>query len=157
MLFPENPARKPQLWTELKAQLAEHPVCLLVANGTGNPTAKASLMSEQTASALLSRLQNAHVCRISANRGCAISPHFAGQVAGDVLLITELVLLPSSDREVSPNFLTRELETAAINLFCTEKYLSEVRAPLSLASWKMSDAEITQESDGLHFKKVFLR
>ena len=155
MLFPENPEKRPQLWSELKAQLAEQPVCLVVGNGTGNLTAKASLMSEKMASALLSRLQSAQVCRISANRGCAISPHFAGRVTGDVILITELVLLPSSEGGVSPGFLARELETVVISLFCTEKTLSQVHVPLSLNPWKMSDAEITQASDGLHFKKTF--
>lgn len=153
MLLPDDPAKRPQLWSSLKVQLAEQAVCLVVGNGKGNATAKASLISEQVASALLSRLRSAHVCRISANRGYAISPHFAGQVARDVILITEFVLLPSPDGVISPELLARELETAVINLFCTEKGVSEIHVPLHLSPWQMSDAEVTQEADGLHFKR----
>lgn len=156
MLLPDDPAKRPQLWSCLATQLAERPVCLVVSDGEGNLAAQASLMSEQTASALLSRLRSAQVCRISANRGHAISPHFAGQAVRDAILITEFVLLPSSNGAISPELLIRELETAVINLFCTEKSVSEVRVPLRLSPWQMSDADVVHGTDGLSFVKKII-
>jgi len=156
MLLPDDPAKRPQLWSCLATQLAEQPVCLAVGNGEGNLPAQASLMSEQTASALLNRLRSAQVCRISANRGRAISPHFAGHTVRNAILITEFIFLPSSSGAISPELLIRELETAVINLFCTEKIVSEVRVPLRLSPWQMSDVDVVRGTDGLFFVKKII-
>lgn len=154
MLLPEDPKRRPGLWDAVATQLAEHAMCSIIKEGVGNPLAEAKRLLPGEAELVLARLQGAEVCRISANRGSAISPHFAGKREGDLVMVTELLTYPSEGAStVDSETLQRDLETAVVNLLFAEGGASTVLVPLSLAPWAMRDAEIGLTREGLMFSK----
>jgi hypothetical protein len=154
MLFPEDPKRRPDLWDAVATQLAEHAMCFIIKEGVGNPLAEAKGLLPDEAKLVLARLQGAEVCRISANRGLAISPHFAGRREGDLVMVTDLLTYPSEGAStVDSGKLERDLETAVINLLFAVGGANTVLVPLSLEPWAMQDAEITLTRDGLMFSK----
>lgn len=154
MLLPENPEKRPDLWGSVATQLAQETMCSIIKDGVGNPLAEAKEPNRDMAELALSRLQAAQICRISANRGRAVSPHFAGKRGGDTVLLTELLTYPSEGASTVDNEkLKRDLETAVINLFFSEGNVSVVLVPLHLAPWTMQDAEINLTQEGLMFRK----
>lgn len=154
MLLPENPEKRPGLWDSVATQLAQEAMCFIIKDGVGNPLAEAKDASRDMAELALSRLRASQICRISANRGRAVSPHFAGKREGDTVLLTELLSYPSEGAlTVDNEKLKRDLETAVINLFFTDGGVSTVLVPLHLAPWAMQDAEISLTQEGLVFRK----
>jgi hypothetical protein len=94
------------------------------------------------------------ICRISANRGKAVSPHFAGSYEKNAVTLAEFLTTPSEGAiTVDDEKLKRDLETAVINLFFAHEGISTVFVPLSLAPWEMPDAEVALLPDGLAFRK----
>lgn len=154
MLLPENPEQRPGLWDAVANQLLESAMCFLIQEGNGDPFAEAKEPGRHQAELTVARLRAAQICRISANRGCAISPHFAGEREGDTVLVTELLTSPSDGTlTVDNEKIKRDLETAVINLLFTEDDLNAVLIPLSIAPWAMRDAEISLVQKGLMFSK----
>jgi hypothetical protein len=154
MLLPENPERKPSLWDSVEKQLAQEAMCFIVKEGVGNPLAEANEPSKDVAELTLSRLRESQICRVSANHGRAVSPHFAGRREGDTVLLTEFLSYPSEDAlTVDNGKLKRDLETAVINLFFTGGGISTVLVPLQLAPWATQEAEISLTREGLAFRK----
>jgi hypothetical protein len=154
MLFPENPENQPSLWDGLASQLAETSICYLIEDGIGNPLAEAKGPDGRWAECTLARLRAAQICRISANHGNPIAPHFAGIREGDNVFVTEFLTYPS-DRTltVDSEKLKRDLEAAVINLLFAKGGASSVNVPLHIAPWSMQDAEISQVQEGLLFRK----
>jgi hypothetical protein len=154
MLLPENPEKRPGLWDAVATQLAETAMCFVIKEGVGNPLAEAKESNAGSAADALARLRAAPICRISANRGNPISPHFAGKYKGDTVLVTEFLAYPSEGAlTVHNEKLKRDLETAVINLFFAEGGVSTVLVPLHIAPWVMRDAEINLTQEGLEFRK----
>jgi hypothetical protein len=154
MLLPENPEKRPGLWDAVARQLAEAEMCILIKEGVGNPLAEAKEPNGSKVELALARLRAAPICRISANRGSPVSPHFAGQREGDTVLITEFITYPFEGAlRVRNEKLKRDLETAVINLFFAEGGVSTVQVPLHIAPWVMRDAEISLAQDRLVFRK----
>lgn len=154
MLLPEDPKKRPDLWSSLATQLAQEAMCFVIKEGVGNPLAEAKELDTDMAELTLSRLRASQVCRVSANRGRAVSPHFAGKHQGDAVALTELLSCPAEGTlTVDSEKLKRDLETAVINLFFADGCASTVLVPLHLAPWAMQDAEISLTREGLMFKK----
>lgn len=154
MLLPENPEKRSGLWDAVATQLAETAMCILIKDGVGNPLAEAKGPNRDEAELVLARLRGAEICRISANRGSAISPHFAGKREDDTVLVTEFLTSPSEAAlTVDKEKLKRDLETAVINLLFTEGGVNTVLVPLPMAPWAMRDAEISLVQEGLMFSK----
>jgi hypothetical protein len=154
MLLPEDPVKRPSLWDALATQLATRAMCFVVKNGVGDPLANADEPSREVTELTLSKLRASQVCRISANRGAAISPHFAGERDNGKILITELLAQPSEGAlTVSDEKLRRDLETVVINLFFADSDVRTVLVPLRLAPWNMRDADISLKEEGLEFRK----
>ena len=154
MLLPENPEKRPGLWDAVATQLAETAMCFIIKDGVGIPLAEAKGPNRDEAELVLARLRGAQICRISANRGSAISPHFAGKREDDTVLVTELLTSPSEAAlTVDNEKLKRDLETAVINLLFTESGVNTVLVPLPIAPWTMRDAEISLVQEGLMFSK----
>jgi len=154
VLFPENPVKRPALWERISAQLAKEAMCFLINEGSGNPLAEALEPNENLAQRTLARLKASEVCRISAARGQAISPHFAGIREGDAVRITEFLSSPSQGMKiVEQDMLRRDLEIAVINLLFTGGETNTIHIPLNMAPWIMRDANISMESGGLVFTK----
>jgi len=154
MLLPENPEKRPGLWDAVASQLAREATCFIINDGVGDPFVEAREPNSDMAVLALSRLQAAQICRISAQRGTAISPHFAGKHEGATVSLTEFWTTPSEGGEtVDSEKLKRELETAVINLFFAGDGVSTVFVPLSIASWSMRDADVHVVQEGLVFRK----
>lgn len=154
MLLPENPEKRPNLWDSVATQLAQEAMCFIIKEGVGSPLAEAKEPNKDMAELALSRLRASQICRISANRGRAVSPHFAGKRENDTVLLTELLSYPSDGAlTVDNEKLKRDLETAVINLFFTDDGVSVVLVPLQLAPWSMQGAEISLRREGLVFRK----
>jgi hypothetical protein len=154
MLLPENPEKKLGLWDAVTTQLAETAMCFIIKDGIGNPLAEAKGPNRDEAELVLARLRGAQICRISANRSSAFSPHFAGKREGNTVLVTELLTSPSEAAlTVDNEKLKRDLETAVINLLFTESGVNTVLVPLPIAPWAMRDAEISLVQEALMFSK----
>jgi len=154
MLLPENPEKRPGLWVAIATQLIETAMCFIIKDGIGAPFAEAKEPNRDEAMLALARLRRAQICRISANRGSAISPHLAGNREGDTVLVTEFLTSPSDAAlTVDNEKLKRDLETAVINLLFTEEGVNTVLVPLSIAPWAMRDVEISLIKEGLMFSK----
>lgn len=151
MLFPSNPEKRPELWQNLESQLLSTNMCFVVSNGSGNPLVEAQEPVEEIVHAVLSRLRSSQFCRISANRGNAISPHFAGRFVGTSAFLDELITYPYSGKTtVDIKQLRNDLETAVIDLFATAGATS-VAVPLHLDPWSMENTLITLGSGGMVF------
>ncbi len=154
MLLPENPEKRLGLWESLTTQLAQDAMCFIVEEGLGNPLAEAKEPSRTLADLVVSRLRVAPICRISANRGKTVAPHFAGQQKGDTVQLIEFLTYSSEGAVTVDNEkLKRDLETAVINLLFAEGGVSTVQVPLCLPPWDMRDAEISLVPEGMVFKK----
>lgn len=154
MLLPENPEKRPKLWDAVATQLAETAMCFIIKDGVGNPLAESKRLNREETELGLSRLRDAQICRITANRGSAVSPHFAGKREGDTVLVTELLTSPSQAAlTVDNEKLRRDLETAVINLLFTESGVDTVLVPLPIKPWAMQDAEISLVQEQLIFTK----
>ena len=154
MLLPENPEKRQVLWDAVARQLAGTAMCFVIEDGAGDPFAQATRLNQDEAELVLTRLRRAHICRVSANRGNAISPHFAGRREDDTVLVTDLLSSPSAaELTVRKEKLKCDLETAVINLFFTESGVNTVFVPLPLEPWAMQDTEITLVEEGLIFRK----
>jgi hypothetical protein len=154
MLLPENPEKRAGLWDSLATQLAHDAMCFVIEDGVGNPFAEAKKPTSDVVELVLSKLRAAQICRISANRGKAISPHFAGTREDDTVSLTELLTYPSEGAvTVGGEKLKHDLETVVINLLFADGGLSTVLVPLQLTPWAMRDAEISLGQKGLLFRK----
>ena len=154
MIFPENPEKRPSLWDSVAMQLAQKPMCLVIAEGVGNPTVEAVMLGRDLVELTMARLRKTHICRIGANRGMAVSPHFAGTREGQTVSLTEFLSQPSEGTlMVKSEALKRDLETAVINLLFADSEVNMVFVPLCLALWTMKDAEVISTPTGLVFKK----
>lgn len=154
MLVPEDPAKRPALWAAVASQLTQAPICFSIKDGIADPLAEAMVQGRNEAELVLARLRRAQISRISANRGVAISPHFAGKREGDTVFITEFLTSPSDGAlTVSNKKLERDLETAVINLLFTEEGVGTVFMPLSITPWVMQDAKVCATKEGLLFSK----
>jgi hypothetical protein len=155
MLLPENPEKRLELWASLSNQLAQDAMCFIIEAGIGNPLAATKALGKSMAELTVSRLRAAQICRISANRGNAVSPHFAGRREGDTVLITDFITHSSADMPTANiEKLRNDLETAVVNLFFAERGINIVKVPLSLMPWVMRDAKISSLSEGLIFQKI---
>jgi hypothetical protein len=154
MLLPENPEKRPSLWDGVAAQLAHESMCFIIEDGVGDTLAEARGPGSEVADLALPRLRALPICRISANRGKAVSPHFAGSYEKNAVTLAEFLTTPSEGAiTVDDEKLKRDLETAVINLFFAHEGISTVFVPLSLAPWEMPDAEVALLPDGLAFRK----
>ncbi|NRR28663.1 hypothetical protein HSX11_00385 [Oxalobacteraceae bacterium] len=154
MLFPEDPEKRPELWHSFRAQLGHDPMCLLIANGKASPDAPATRVNTDEQAEILRRMQAAKICRISANHGNAISPHFAATLIGHQARVCELMALPNDGRlAIEPAELKEILETAILNLLYAQEGVSEILIPLQIPVWEMADADIHALPTGLLFRK----
>ena len=154
MLFPENPEKRPTLWDAIAKQLRQEAMCFVITEGDGNPLAEARNPSSDLAQQAMARLQQSQLCRISANRGTAVSPHFAGRREGVSVFITEFLSSPAIGlRVIQPDQLQQDLEAAVVNLLFAESGVSTVTIPLHLTPWTMRDAEVHSTPDGHVFTK----
>jgi hypothetical protein len=155
MLLPEDPNRKPSLWDSVAMQLTQEAMCFIIEEGFGNPFVEAKPLTKNIAESALSRLRMSKICRISGNRGRAISPHFSGDRKDNTILLTEFLSYPSEGTlTVNDEKLKRDLEIAVINLFFTDHAINTILVPLNIAPWVMSDIKICLTEKGLVFKKL---
>lgn len=91
MLFPENPEKCPTLWDAIAKQLRQEAMCFVITEGYGNPRAEAQRPTDDLAQQVITRLQQSQLCRISASRGAAVSPHYAGMRDGASVFITDFL------------------------------------------------------------------
>lgn len=155
MLFPEDPVKRPSLWQSVTTQLGHEKFCFLVDEGVGNPMAEARTPTAELVDKTIERLRAAAVCRIGASRGVAVSPHFAGQLDGSSIRLTEfMALAPEGSLHVNPSQMQRDLETAVINLLYMGEGIKSVAVPLQVPPWSMKDARIESTADGLIFHKM---
>lgn len=154
MLFPEDPVMRPQLWEALLNQLARDEVCFVVDNGVGNTIPDTKRLSTVESKELIQRMQNAAICRISANHGNAIGPHFSGVVVDQCITITDFVVARS--QFTSQRMLEQiqcDFETAALNLLYGPDSVEFVRIPVELDAWYSRDLNIREISGVLEFCK----
>ncbi|WP_139208551.1 hypothetical protein [Achromobacter sp. NFACC18-2] len=154
MLFPENPEKCPTLWDAIAKQLRQEAMCFVITEGYGNPRAEAQRPTDDLAQQVITRLQQSQLCRISASRGAAVSPHFAGMRDGASVFITDFLSAPFVGMQViQPDQLQRNLEVAVVNLLFAESGVSRVVIPLHLTPWAMRDAKVHPTAGGLVFTK----
>lgn len=154
MLFPENPENRPALWDSVASQLAQEQVCIVIESGAAHLDSKAALLDHDMASSLVNRLRKSPVCRISASRGKAISPHFAGRLEGANFYLTELITLPmTNSATLDINQLRNDLETTAINILYSCDGAARVFIPLSIDPWLTKDMEVRPNENGLVFER----
>lgn len=156
MLFPENPEKQPTLWQSVFEQLIKDKICLVIENGVGDPFSEASLLDKNSIKNVLTRMQSSDICRISANRGQAVSPHFSAKRNGKSIFFIEFLSYPSEGvLTVSNEKLIHDLETSIISLFFSKNNddIFNVFVPLHLTPWIMSDVDISSVEEGLLFTK----
>jgi hypothetical protein len=155
MLFLENPENKPALWNALLAQLEKEKMCFLIADGVVDANAKALNLDQSTAKTFIDKIKKSEICRISSNRGQAISPHIAGFRKGNSVVITELITYPSDNLPTkNSRELQNDLESIVINLFYAGGNTESVLIPSNLEPWVMKDVEVQSTEEGLVFKKI---
>lgn len=154
MLFPEDPSRRTQLWEALQIQLARDEVSLIVDRGVGNPVAAVRKLANIESKELIERMQKAAICRISANHGNAIGPHFSGAIDDKCITITDFIAAPSKlpPRKMLDQ-IQRDFESAALNLLYGPNPFEAVQVPIKLSTWYSEDLEISKISGGLAFTK----
>jgi hypothetical protein len=154
MLFLENPENRPTLWNALSNQLTQEKMCFLIADGVINSNEKAIDIDQNAAQVFIDKLKKLAICRISFNRGNAVSPHIAGTCENNMAIVTELVTCPSDNSETKNiDQLQNDLESVAINLFYAGGNIDSIFIPSNLEPWEMKDAEIRSAKGGLLFKK----
>lgn len=154
MLFPENPENRPSLWDSVARQLAQEQMYFVVSGGVGILDSKAIRLDHDAVSNVMDRLRNSPVCRISASRGQAISPHFSGRFEDGNFYITEFIAIPLAS-SVAPDVsqLRNDLESAAINMLYGGGGAASVFVPLTIEPWAAKDVEIRSNEKGLVFEK----
>jgi hypothetical protein len=153
VLFPADPSLQPALWDSLTAQLARADLSFIISKGVGNLGAAATRLGQSDATEVLRRMREADVCAISANRGNAITPHFAGRCTDGHVVLTEFMAIPRNgsgilDIETAQDQLAR----AVLYLFMApQTQFRTVGIPLPLQPWSIDGASARQSSDGLTF------
>lgn len=155
MLFPENPAKRPALWSAVATQLARDEMCYVISNGVDKMQARAIRASATEVETCLQRMRTADACRLSASRAGPVAPHFAVMQSITEARLTELITYPSAgESTVSINQLRRDLETVLINLFYEHPDLQEVLIPLHIAGWDFAEATMSSTDKGLSAKRA---
>jgi len=155
MLFPENPKQRPQLWDALADQLEKRTVVVVISGGKGDLSAASRHLSPDEAEALMSRMRDASISRISASRGTAIAPHFCGSVYKKTAFITDFITNSAKgSRGVEIIQLQKDLEVAVLSLLYGADAFDFVRAPIHIPSWISKDVLIRTVADGVEFQRV---
>ncbi|UXU87588.1 hypothetical protein [Burkholderia sp. S-53] len=154
MLFPENPDKRPILWDALAKQLVQIEMCFVIERGSGDSSAEARLLNEEMAREAIERLRSSQICRISADRGIAMSPHFSGTVNGNSIFINEMICMPDiGGGTIRLDRLRHDIEVVVLNLLFARDGASRVTIPLHLNPWGMKDADVVSTDQGLVFEK----
>jgi hypothetical protein len=155
MLFPEDPNKRPTLWSSVAEKLASAPYCYAVENGAGMRDCVPMVKSRKEAAEIVGRLRAADVCRISASRGTAVGPHFALRCAkgAEEAQLVEFVALPDTDSVATDERLRRQLETMVVSVMYEFPRLRRILVPLAMEPWAMPDVETRAVGAGLEFAR----
>ncbi|MDY7804520.1 hypothetical protein U0E23_18930 [Burkholderia stagnalis] len=154
MLFPENPEKRPILWDALAKQLVQTEVCFVIERGSGDPFVDARLPNDDVAREAMGRLRRSQICRISADRGIAVSPHFSGIINGNSIFVTEMICVPEvGESTIRLDRLRHDIEVVVLNLLFARGGANRVTVPLHLDPWSMKDADVVSTDQGLVFEK----
>ena len=154
MLFPADPQRRPQLWDALIEQLNHNQLVFLVIEERFKISATTEILSKDFCESFIQRVKKLAVCRVSANRGIASSPHFFGNSRGKMVAITDFITTPSaSSINIDTQKIKRDSETAVINLLYAHKEFEIVKIPINIQPWNIQDFMTEQNTDGLEFRR----
>lgn len=142
MLFPVDPAQRPELWNQLDDQLRRYEMVFPIHDGKADLGASSRMLSTREVDALVLRMKRAAVCRISANRGATFSPHFSGERYENCIRIVDFLF------DTFWSGLQDAMEVAAISLLYERFAVGAVELPINIPTWVSENGLVVSSVPG---------